>query len=113
MYTGPPVPVLGSVALTAEAEGFLEWNQGAIGKLQVIAIVSRVTVQTPAMFLIVAQDDFLVHVFELTPLRISRHVLVVALGAGKEVRILEGRRRRLEDHRIDRDGTPDSSRLLI
>ena len=101
MYTGPPVAVLGPVTLAAQAERFFEWNQATVGKLKVIAIVGSVTVQTPAVFFVVAQDNFLMHVLELAPIGIGRHVLVVALGAGKKIRILEWWRSSLEDHRVD------------
>ena len=58
------------------------------------------------------QDDLFVHVLEHTPLRVGRHVLAVALGAGEEVRVLEGRGRRLEDHRVDRGRPANASGFL-
>ncbi|MGB2716558.1 MAG: hypothetical protein WBC51_20410 [Vicinamibacterales bacterium] len=84
MNTGSPVAVLLAVALAAELIRLLERHRLATGKMQPVAIVGVVAVETPPMFLVVFQDDVIVRVDELTARPVRRQVFfVVTLGTGK------------------------------
>src|SRR5664279_3761272 len=80
MNAGPPVAVLLAVALAAEAVRFFERHMLAAGQVQDVAVVGVVTVQAPAVGLIVLENDVGVHGRKLTPVAVRRHT-GMAVGA--------------------------------
>jgi len=97
VYADFPVAELVSVALSAKTIGLRKGDDFPRNQTQAVAIVEIVTVKTPALPLCVVKDDVVMHVDQLTALRVGLHVRM-AVRAGEDV--FRERRRR------DRIGCP-------
>jgi hypothetical protein len=94
-----PVAVLLAVTLSAHAVRLLERHRLSAREMKTVAIPRVVTVETPAMFLVVLEHDVIVGVDELATRLVGGQVLLdVTLGA-REYAVRERRRRRFNPKR--------------
>jgi len=52
-----PVAQFRTMTLTAEPKGFLERDESAVSEVKFVALFCRVAIETPAIFLVVFEDD--------------------------------------------------------
>ncbi len=71
------------MALAAETVGFVERHRLAAGQVEDIAVIGVVTIQTPAVGLVVLEDDVGMHGGELTAVAVGRHARM-AVGTRKD-----------------------------
>ncbi len=83
MHAGPPVPEFFTMTLAAKPVGFLERNTLSAGEVEIVPVCSIVTVQTPAVFFIVSEFDFGVHVGQGPAGAVHRQIRVAG-GAWEE-----------------------------
>ncbi|HWQ52218.1 MAG TPA: hypothetical protein VN442_00950 [Bryobacteraceae bacterium] len=76
MHARLPVPQFLAVALSTQAVRFLERDGLAAGQVKRIAIARIVTIQAPAMLLVVLQDDLFVHPGKNAARSVCGHALV-------------------------------------
>jgi hypothetical protein len=75
-----PIPVLRPVTLAAQLKGFVKSQQSSIRLSERIPLIGIVTGQTPPVLGIMIEKDVIVHIYQVSPLRVRLqiHMAIIA-----------------------------------